>query len=78
MICSDSPSGPGAMVLDDFDIFVILMLYQEEPSRTWKGYTIGLSDDTGTLVSTSTISRFFHYGVEIKVSLCKPKLIPPK
>ena len=73
---SDSPSGPGALVLDDLAIFVLLMRYQEEPRRTWEGCTIGLSGDTGTLVSTSTISRFFHYGVEIKVSLCKPKLIP--
>ena len=73
---SDSHSGPGALVLDDFAIFVILMRYHEEPRRTWEGYTIGLSDNTGTLVSTSTISIFFHDGVEIKVSLCTPKLIP--
>ena len=73
---SDSHSGPGALVLDDFAIFVILMRYHEEPRRTWEGYTIGLSDNTGTLVSTSTISIFFHDGVEIKVSLCTPKLRP--
>ena len=70
------PEGPGAISLDDFDIFVILMLYHEEPSRTLQGYVQGLYRFTGTIVSRSTISRFFNHGFDIKGSLCKPNLIP--
>ncbi|KAL7543505.1 hypothetical protein ACHAXR_013180, partial [Thalassiosira sp. AJA248-18] len=47
-----------------------------EPSRTLKGYVVGLHQLTGTIVSTSTISRFFNHGFSIKGTLCKPNLIP--
>lgn len=72
----DVPVGPGALSLDDFDVFAILMLYHHEPSRTLKGYVVGLYQLTGTIVSASTISRFFNHGFDIKGSLCKPNLIP--
>lgn len=72
----DGPVGPGALSLDDFDIFVILMLYHAEPSMTLQGYVQGLYQYTGSIVSKSTISRFFNHGFDIKGTLCKPNLIP--
>lgn len=70
------PVGPGVLSLDDIDIFVIMMLYHAEPSRTLEGYVQGLYQCTGTIVSKSTISRFFNHGFDIKGSLCSPNMIP--
>jgi hypothetical protein len=70
------PLGPGSLSLRDIDVFVILSLYHEEPSRTQRSYVIGLFMATGRLVDGSTISRFFNHGFDIKGSLCKPNLIP--
>ena len=71
----DLPTGPGAQTLNELDIFVILMLYHQEPSRCLNGYVCRLYELTGTFVSKSTISRFFLQGFDIKGSLCKPNLI---
>ena len=77
IVCNrDIPSGPGSKSLSDLDVFVVLLLYHQEPSRTLKSYVLGLYMNTGTLVHKSTISRFFKYGFKIKGSLCKPNLIP--
>jgi hypothetical protein len=72
----DVPVGPGSKSLSGLDMFVILMLYHEEPSRSLKSYVRGLSLNTGKVVHYSTISRFFSDGFVIKGSLCKPTLIP--
>ncbi|KAL7524232.1 hypothetical protein ACHAXR_001481, partial [Thalassiosira sp. AJA248-18] len=66
----------GSKSLSDLDVFVVLLLYHQEPSRTLKSYVLGLYMNTGTLVHESTISRFFNHGFDIKGSLCKPNLIP--
>lgn len=62
--------------LDDLDCYVLYMLYLEEPSRALAGYRDRLQCFAGTLVSDSTISRFFNHGFMIKASLRKPTLIP--
>ena len=72
----DAPVGPGVLSLDELDIFVIMMLYHAEPSRTLEGYVQGLYQCTGTIVSKSTISRFFNHGFDIKGSLCTPNMVP--
>jgi hypothetical protein len=71
-----APVGPGALSMDELDVFVILMLYHEEPSRRLANYVKCLYYYTGTIVSRSTISRLFKNGFDIKGSLCKPDLIP--
>jgi len=72
----DVPVGPGSRSMSGLDMFVIMMLYHEEPSRSLKSYVRGLFDSTGKIVHRSTISRFFSDGFAIKGSLCKPTLIP--
>ena len=72
----DLPSGPGSIAMSDLDAFVILMIHQTAPSTSLSGYQRGVYSATGTLLSESTISRFFNFGFEIKGSLCKPTLIP--
>lgn len=70
------PQGPGTLSLDEADVFVILMLYHQEPSRNSKSYVDWLRHLRGTVVDKSTISRFFTDGFHIRGSFCKPNLIP--
>lgn len=72
----DAPIGPGALSLDEFDVFVILMLYNKDPSRSNKQYVVELYKHTGTLVHETTIGRFFNHGFEIKGSKCTANNIP--
>ena len=72
----DMPSGPGIITLSDLDTFILLQIHHTEPSTLLRGYQRGLRSATGTIVSTSTISRFFNSVFEIKESLCTPTLIP--
>lgn len=72
----DVPSGPGAVSLDEFDVFVLLMLHNDKPYRTLKDYRKRLYEFTGTLVHESTISRIFNHGFDIKGTLCKTNMIP--
>ena len=52
----DVPVGPGTRSMNGIDMFVIMMLYHEEPSRLSKIYVRGLFDNTGKIVHRSTIS----------------------
>ena len=70
------PSGPGSKSMTDVDMFIILALYYEEPSRSLPSYVLNLYNTTGTLVHESTISRFFTEGFMIKGSLCKANHVP--
>ena len=53
----DMPSGPGTNTLSDLDAFLLLQIHPTEPSTLLRGYQRGLHNATGTIVSTSTISR---------------------
>lgn len=55
----DIVRGPGAKTLDEFDQFVLLQLHSREPSRSLKSYVQWLHEYAGTIVSESTVSRFF-------------------
>ena len=68
--------GPGANSLDKYDMFVLLMLYFEEPSRSNAGYVERLYCLTGTIVSTSTVSRWFNNYFPISGGFRKPNLVP--
>jgi hypothetical protein len=50
----DQPTGPGSRCLSDIDVFLILMLYHQEPSTPLRGYVNGLYSHAGTLVYHQT------------------------
>jgi len=68
--------GPGASTIDSLDAFVLLMLYLEEPSRSLPSYTEYLFLLTGSIVSESTVSRFWNHAFPIRGGLRKPNMIP--
>ena len=70
------PSGPGSISLCAEDSFVLYQLYRGKPTRSLKSYVSWLFYHTGTIVSESTVSRFFLYGFPIRGSLCQPNLVP--
>lgn len=76
LLNKDVDRGVGSKTLDEFDRFILLQLYVDEPSRSLKSYRDHLCDYTGTLVSTSTISRFFLESMVYKGGFAKPNLIP--
>ena len=72
----DIPRGAGSKTLDEFDRFILLQLMMEEPSRSRQDYADWLYEYTGTVVSLSTISRFFLEAFPIKGGFVKPNLTP--
>ena len=68
--------GAGVRSLDQFDRFVLLQLRTEEPSRSLSSYVHWLHEYTGTVVSKSTVSRFFLTAFKYKGSLVKPNKVP--
>ena len=60
-------TGPGAKTIDGLDAFIVLQLYEAEPSRRLESYREELLLMTGTDVHESTISRFFWGHSHIKV-----------
>jgi hypothetical protein len=76
LIPSNRARGPGAMTFDELDMYVLLMLYFEEPSRTNSSYVERLYMITGTLTSPSTVSRWFNNYFPISGGFRKPNLVP--
>ena len=72
----EGPIGPGSKTIDENDSFVLLLLYLDEPSRTLSCYKESLELLTGTIVSESTISRFFREAFPYKAGLYRPNLVP--
>ena len=70
------PIGPGSISMDPTDWFVLYRLYEKEPTRSLKSYVNWLFYYTGTIVSESTVSRFFNHGFPIRGGFCKPNLVP--
>ena len=68
--------GPGAFTLDKFDMFVLLMLYFDEHSRSNASYVERLYCLTGIITSTSTVSRWFNNYFHISGGFRKPNLVP--
>lgn len=68
--------GVGSRTLDDEDIFVLINLYFEEPSRSLRSYKRELEILTGTIVSESTISRVFRNKFPYKATLQRPNIVP--
>ena len=72
----EGPVGPGSRSLDEIDGAVLLFLYLQEPSRTLRNYTQFLEELTGTIVSESTVCRWFLYAFPFRGGLCRPNLVP--
>ena len=73
---SKTSSGPGSRSLSDVDQFVLYRLYKKNPTRSLRSYVNWLFYHTGTIVSKSTVSRFFTKGFEVAGRLCKPNMVP--
>lgn len=66
----------GILTYDEIDAFVLYRLYKKLPTRSLKSYVNWLFYYTGTIVSASTVSRFFNYGFFIRGGFCQPNLVP--
>jgi transposase len=75
-LARDNPIGPGSMSMSGEDFYVLYILYRQEPTRSLKSYVYWLFCCTGTIVSESTVSRWFHFAFPISGRLCKPNLVP--
>ena len=75
-LARDNPIGPGSMSMSREDFFVLYMLYRQQPTRSLKSYVYWLFCCTGTIVSESTVSRWFHDAFPIRGRLCMPNLVP--
>ena len=65
-LARDIPVGPGSSSMSEEDFFVLYMLYRQEPKRSLKSYVYWLFCCTGTIVSESTVSRWFNYAFLIR------------
>jgi hypothetical protein len=68
--------GPGTKTFDELDMYVLLMLYFEEPSRSNSSYVERLYATTGTITFPSTVSRWFNHYFPISGGFRKPNLVP--
>lgn len=68
--------GHGSRSLDDSDIFILFKLYMELPSRGLRSYASQLEYFTGTVVSQSTLCRFFLEAFPYSAALHRPNLVP--
>ena len=71
-----NPIGPGSRSMSGEDFFVLYILYRQQPTRSLKSYVYWLLCCTGTIVSESTVSRWFHHAFPIRGRLCVPNLVP--
>ena len=68
--------GPGSKTLDELDTFVILSVFHDEPSRSLRSYASWLHYFVGTVVSDSTLCRFFKEAFPFSAGLYRPNIIP--
>jgi len=69
-------TGPGSKTLDEFDAWVILQLYLDDPSRSLPSYVRWLEQLVGTQVSESTMSRFLKEAFPYSATFHRPNLVP--
>ena len=72
----DRPVGPGSQSLCQFELYIIMMLYWEDPKRHLRNYKDWLLLLTGNSVSKDTINRVLLYGFPYKGNMVKPNLVP--
>ena len=71
-----NPIGPRSRSMSDEDFLVLYLLYRQESTRSLKSYVYWLFCCTGTIVSESTVSRWFNHAFPIQGRLCVPNLVP--
>ena len=69
-------SGFGSMKLSMTDQYFLLGLYQKDPSRPLYSYVTELYKFSGTKVSTTTLSDWFHNSLKFKATCRKPSIFP--
>ena len=72
----DRPVGPGSQSLCQFELFIIVRLLWEDPSRHLRSYRDWVLLLTGNKVSMDTISQVLLRGFPHMGNLLKPNLIP--
>jgi hypothetical protein len=75
-LARSNPIGPGSKSMSGEDFFVLYILYRQEPTRSLKSYVNWLFCCTGTIVSESTVSRWFNHAFPVRGRLCVPNLVP--
>lgn len=68
--------GPGARSLDSYDVAYLIVLLRQDPTRSLNSYRRELFHATGTITSTSTISRFWKNGFDTSATFRKPNMVP--
>lgn len=69
-------SGYGSMTLSMTDQFFLLGLYHKDPGRPLYSYVTELHEFSGTKVSTTTLSDWFHNSLKFKATCRKPSIFP--
>jgi hypothetical protein len=62
--------------MSEEDFFVIYILYPQEPTWSLRSYVYWLFCCTGTILSESTVSRWFNHAFPVRGRLCVPNLVP--
>jgi len=75
-LARSNPIGPGSRSMSGEDFFVLYILYRQEPTRSLKSYVNWLFCCTGTILSESTVSRWFNHAFPVRGRLCVPNLGP--
>mmetsp|Transcript_32652 Transcript_32652/g.68486 ORF Transcript_32652/g.68486 Transcript_32652/m.68486 type:complete len:205 (-) Transcript_32652:574-1188(-) len=68
--------GAGSKSLSEFDRFIIMQLFTENPSKNQQSCIQWLYEYTGKVVHQSTIARFFLYAFPIKGGFVSTNLVP--
>jgi hypothetical protein len=72
----DIPCGSGSKSMEEFDMFIILVIYYADSTTSSNEYSQKLQIITGAAVSKSVIRRFLLNGLPFKGTLFKPNKIP--
>jgi hypothetical protein len=70
------PIGPGSRSMSDEEIFILYLLYRQDPTRSLKSYVYWLFCCTETTMLRSTVSRWFNHAFPLRGGLCVPILVP--
>ena len=74
-LARSNPIGPGSKSMSGEDFFVLYILYRQEPTWSLKSYVNWLFCCTRTIVSESTVSRWFNHAFPVRGRLCVPNLV---
>ncbi len=75
-LARNNPIGPGSRSMSKEDFFLLYILYRQQPTWLLKSYVYWLFCCTGTIMSESTLSRWFNHAFPIRGWLCVPNPVP--